>query len=923
MPFSKRNDTYWKNKFISYIHDPFDKVLELRGHEDRAKAIIQEFGEEVPNRDAAIWKISDGIASGFERGTFPGYSEDQHKNGFIDFAQEPSITHPIQGGYIKIDTKQLNYWNNDILKIKIAEIIGDKAEKGGYSSTLKDFKKFIQGRFLYTHLGLRFKLAQENVAGLGALWHKIPADSRISDHSIWHHNALVSAIVSCMNPDGLELEENEKLNNIENVGVMIFTVTPVQSFISKARKLRDYWTGSILLSWLAFEGIRWIIECLGPDHILYPSLLDQPLVLEYLTKEWKIDERYLPHLHQSNDIATFPNKVLFLVPLNYAEEIGKAIQDHIQREWEKLANIVIDFIKDKTNCNKDLLKKQFNEQISSYWDISWVATPLLSKEDDNDQNNENEYYYKLINKKLIDKVDEQIKIFKKIINYKSEIGKLYPLTNLLAQNALSNLKMSTRHVRPEQNGIKCSLCGEIEAITDTPYSGMDEAHEYKQNMDNFWQNVRKGLNIDNAQKESGELKEHEALCGICLVKRFLARALKEKKSEHILTNTFKDYESFPSTTELSLYDYYEKNNIIEKWKQKEIAQKLYDATDDSKSGVKYLQNKDKYFALLIMDGDNMGKLIMGETIAATWGSVLHPEIKKKMQNKDFEERYRNNWENLYEEKRLITPAIHSAISEALGDFALYGVPRIIEQHGGRLIYAGGDDVCAIMPTDTVLTAAKEISEYYTRFYSIISKDENDKLKEKTIQENETINLTPGKLSHGMGKGEKISISAGIIIAHYKEPLTTVIRDSHILLDSYAKDKAGRNACAIELRKRSGGSRYFYRKWDDPAWESFNILFNTEQKILSNSLLYNLELYKDGIEAIIETYKNNEEELKTKCIAFISSIVKKSIEKDLIKDIPEHIYTVTITKRILKDKTEYKFNTDVLKMLAFLRGEGNE
>ncbi|NLH53658.1 MAG: hypothetical protein GX459_12530 [Bacteroidales bacterium] len=107
MPFEKRNETYWKNKFISYLHDPFDKVMELKGHENRAKEIIKKFGEQVPNRDADIWKIADGIASGFERGTFPGYSEDSTKNGFIDFAKDPVITHPIQGRHIKIDTNQL------------------------------------------------------------------------------------------------------------------------------------------------------------------------------------------------------------------------------------------------------------------------------------------------------------------------------------------------------------------------------------------------------------------------------------------------------------------------------------------------------------------------------------------------------------------------------------------------------------------------------------------------------------------------------------------------------------------------------------------------------------------------------------------------------------------------------------------------
>jgi len=916
MPFEKRNETYWKNKFISYLHDPFDKVMELKGHEDRAKKIINEFGEQVPNRDANIWKIADGIASGFERGTFPGYSEDSTKNGFIDFAKDPVITHPIQGGHIKIYTNQLQQWTDEILKSKIAEIVGDRAEKSGYSSTLKDHEKYVRGRFIYTHLGLRFKLAQENVAGFGALWHKIPADSRIPDHSIWHHNALVSALVSCMNPDGLDLEEQKKLNDIDNIGVMILTVTPVQSFISKARKLRDYWTGSILLSWLAFEGIRWIIEYLGPDHVLYPSLIDQPLVLEYLKKTWYLDERYIPRLQTCNDIATFPNKVLFLVPLNYAKDIGETIQKHIQNEWEQLANIVIDFIKDRTNCNKDLLKKQFNEQITSYWDISWVTTPLLS-------NNNKAEYENLINKKLIEQVNEQVKIFKEVIDYKNEVGKLYPLTNLLAQNALSNLKMSARHIRPEQNGLKCSLCGEMEALTDTPYSGINSAHEYKQNMDTFWQEVRKSLGISDAKKESGELKEHEVLCGVCLVKRFLARALKEKKHSHILTNTFRNYESFPSTTEISLFNYYMRKNIRDNEKQKEIAQQLYDSDDDTKSGIKELKNKDNYYALLLMDGDNMGKLIMGETIAATWGSVLHPEIKKRMQSKDFEKKYHDNWDQLYNKQRLITPAIHSAISEALGDFALYGVPRIIERHGGRLIYAGGDDVCAIMPIDTVLSAAREISDYYTRYYSVINVDEKGKLKEEIIGENSTIHLSPGKLSHGMGRGEKISISAGIIIAHYKEPLFSVIRDSHKLLDSYAKEKAGRNAFAIELRKRSGGSRYFYRKWDDSAWEGFEKLFNTEKDILSTSLLYNLELYKDGLKAIIDNYKDNEKELKNQCTAFIESILRKSIEKDLIQDIPEHIYKVTIRKKIKENSIEYHYDTDVLKMIAFLRGEGNE
>jgi len=63
-------------------------------------------------------------------------------------------------------------------------------------------------------------------------------------------------------------------------------------------------------------------------------------------------------------------------------------------------------------------------------------------------------------------------------------------------------------------------------------------------------------------------------------------------------------------------------------------------------------------------------------------------------------------------QRLVSPAIHAAISEALGDFAIYGVAKIIKDHGGCLVYAGGDDVCAFLPVSQAVAAAKEIRDYY-------------------------------------------------------------------------------------------------------------------------------------------------------------------------------------------------------------------
>lgn len=942
MQFTSINESYWNNKFLSYLHDPIDKPLELKGHEERAKKMIESFGLQVPNSFKNLWAFADGIASGFERGTFPDYSEDKNKNGFIDFKKQPAITHPIQGGVLGINPTHLQQWTSEEVLSSILDIIGKKAGDKGYSSS-EIFKnkpeKFAVGRFLYTHLCLRFKLAEENVAGLGALWHKLPADTRIPDHSIWHHSALVSALVSCMNPDGEPLPEEDKLDRkyLDNIGIMVFTITPVQSFIEKARKLRDFWTGSVLLSWLAFEGIKWVIEHLGPDHVLYPSLLDQPLVVEYLESEWGITEKFMPRMSSTSDIATFPNKAMVLVPLNYSKDIGKLMQEHITKSWSELCGIVFGSIKSAVGGEWESLQSLFNQQIKNYWDIAWVTTPLISSDNVekyrqfittlNQESWKSRYGEERENEKLeqaredakLGNMEAQIYFFKRIKDYKFEAGKYYPASNNFVQTGLNNLKLSGRHVRPTQKGKKCTLCGELEALTDKPHTEGQSANEYKTNMDAFWERLREGLGVaSESGKESGELKEGERLCAVCLVKRLLARALKSRSNKnHVLYETFKNYESFPSTPEMALHDYFLRNGTTDEEKRRRIAQDLFDAPDDIPVKGKKIKNKDKYYALLLMDGDNMGKLISGDTIEATWGAVIHPEIKRRMEDSHFEREYRENWSELYDCKRLVTPAIHGAISEALGDFALYGVPSIIKEHDGRLIYAGGDDVFAIMPMETAFAAAKEIADYYTRFYSLITDDMPKGQRE--LKEQEVLPLTQrGKLSHGMGKGKEISISAGILICHYKEPLTSAIRDTHKLLDEFAKNASGRNACAIELRKRNGGSRFLYRKWDDEAWESFRVLLHVERSILSNSLLYSLEEYKDGILAL----RNNpaycdDQHLDT----FIASIIEKSLRERPDPKIVSHIRRLLTWRK--SDNGEWDVSTEALKMIAFMRGESDE
>ena len=78
----------------------------------------------------------------------------------------------------------------------------------------------------------------------------------------------------------------------------------------------------------------------------------------------------------------------------------------------------------------------------------------------------------------------------------------------------------------------------------------------------------------------------------------------------------------------------------------------------------------------------MGSLVNGETLASSWRTVLHPSLTERLAKKDFAKNFHIFWKKWLAEPRLLSPSVHAALSEALGDFALATVPAIIERHRG-------------------------------------------------------------------------------------------------------------------------------------------------------------------------------------------------------------------------------------------------
>ncbi len=490
-------------------------------------------------------------------------------------------------------------------------------------------------------------------------------------------------------------------------------------------------------------------------------------------------------------------------------------------------------------------------------------------------------------------------LFKKISKDDTGRGKYYSISHTLAQAAFASTKSRRIVLRKEEPGEKCHMCGEFEVLHAVAYSPGMKASDYKEHITQFWTTLRTRFG-------EFDFDEHEKLCSLCTMKRLAAKVLKSD-STHILRHAFESEEGFPSTTELALSEYFERENIANVDKKKKIAQKLHDNKScDIDSDDLY----SPYYAILLMDGDNMGKLVGGEGIPATWKSILHPDLSGRFQRNDFSEVYRETWQKIFKEypQRLLTPSIHAAISESLGDFALYGVAPIIERYKGKLIYAGGDDVCAVMPKSTVIQAAREIRDYYHSTFRVIDeRGKSSELKGKWKVEK-------GKLSINLGKGEGISISAGILICHHKENLRDMIVRSHEILEHYAKAGAGKDACALVLRKRAGGERMFVRKWGDDeqerGWDSFlkvvHILNASEKKGFSTSLFYGLESFRTGIEAALQKGEGK----KIICGLFSEQIKRAmgGIKKENVQDLSELIYDVVIENR--------KFNPEALEIAAY-------
>jgi CRISPR-associated protein Cmr2 len=127
---------------------------------------------------------------------------------------------------------------------------------------------------------------------------------------------------------------------MSNPKILNFSLGPVQGFIARARKTRDFWTGSFLLSYLAGQAMAVVLE--NDGKLILPAAAEgkgevtDPLLQEIMDrrngKETNQNER-------SSIVATLPNRFRAEVPAGFDPTLcEQAIKD----KWHELAKIIWD-----------------------------------------------------------------------------------------------------------------------------------------------------------------------------------------------------------------------------------------------------------------------------------------------------------------------------------------------------------------------------------------------------------------------------------------------------------------------------------------------------------------------------------------------------------------------------------------------------
>ncbi len=524
--------------------------------------------------------------------------------------------------------------------------------------------------------------------------------------------------------------------------LFLFTIGPVQSFIAQARKTQDLAAGSKLLSDLVWKAIMWLAG----------KKINQNVYI-------KAENIIFPYIEtlEKKPFTNLPNRFLTIInekDTGKIQEIGNKLKTRLEKEFSE--NAVKEIIVDKLGIQKgtpfaDTIEKQLKNVLNIYW----VAVPISGKPEE----------------------------------YKERYTRLEKL--------LAGIKNTRVFNQMPEKGRKCSVDGVNNVVI---------YRKHPEKVNPSW------LNLDKINSQSFIINDNtcpsiklkhisfgEGLSAVSFYKRIYKDPTEWKRNRAFST---KELDRFPSTAEIATWDtidrlgeeFYDKIKVLfdtdeqflfdENLTNEQLSnnpkekEKIIEAQRTISGAITTKKLKlSPYYAILLFDADNMGKMLSGEFLSESKRTL---EFQRKL-------------------------------SEKLIDFARHAkqyVDGSNERNSrGCTIYSGGDDFMGFLNLNFLFETLKEL---------------NDKFKIKVYNKIKDF-LKPGT--------PEFTFSAGIVIAHYKTPLHTVleqVRKSEKLAKN--KKQGDRDAFCLTVMKKSGEINQTFAKWYSPdgSFIPDNILWITRK-----------------------------------------------------------------------------------------------
>jgi CRISPR-associated protein Cmr2 len=891
------SDTLWQTKLHARLHDPAEKALVLlrdpAGHEGGTSRALHEvlFDTQVRGKINRDVQRADWWAAAADRPQWP-----QELWAQVRWTRQPVLIHPLTGR--PFDLKSLADTDiGDIKQRSFSHFAGLIVKDGGGVDWMRSL-------FAYWRFGPELR-ENEDDGKLGLLWPLLPADTRVPDHSIWDHLDLTSAFAGAFATD-------EK----GDAALLALSLGPVQSFIAAARSTSDLWAGSHLLSRLSWEAMKPVCERLGPDAILFPRLRGVPQVDLWLRdeinlcSEWFAGATWQQRATDANPLfaAALPNRFVAVVPASQVEDIAGIVAERVRGWLQSLGKRVVKRLLDAADVPADpnpYAFGQMRQQLQGFPKVHWAAVPfsLIRPRNADKQTDldvaalssamapffgvEQGKPCGFLSSPAWRVLQKEIPWIDNTTFFTPNPGVLYPAIYDLAERLLAAAKSTHVFDQLEQTGWRDSLTGETEWLS-LSREALNAPPGQRANT--LWTRV--------AKNKPAWAKEGEHLGALSAIKRLWPTIFADEVGD-ALGVAVPRFVVSTHTMALAhqLEGWLERGAPMTEELRKELkraepvalprrlmrfsnhrdfdlAKRLPDLLDRAADDTNAAQARclrrlvsralasdaqpeeatpiETYYALLMMDGDEMGAWLSGGKDCVSYSDSFHPIVRSEFNQRAA----RNQLLHQYgRQSRAVSPNRHLAISAALNDFALHAVPEIVEgKYAGRLIYAGGDDVLAMLPVADLLPAMQSLRQAYSGCDPANNNlDWRQARHERTLALKDGYGLSGDRLLRLMG--ENATASCGAVIAHHQAPLAAVLRELRAA-EQRAKSEGRRDAWSLALIKRSGGTVHLTAKWGEPL-DALQALcdFLADPKVSRRAVYNTLEWVEDlppDDERLIET-----------------------------------------------------------------------